>query len=81
MDVTFVSVAVLLLLLLLFASYVKTSPNIAMVISGLTKKPRYLVGKVDSVYRSSKRQTNCIWGRLLWTSRPRRLFPQTTSSM
>ena len=45
MDVTFVSVAVLLLLLLLFASYVKTSPNIAMVISGLTKKPRYLVGK------------------------------------
>ncbi|GKH73505.1 flotillin family protein [Parabacteroides merdae] len=44
MDVTFVSVAVLLLLLL-FASYVKTSPNIAMVISGLTKKPRYLVGK------------------------------------
>lgn len=32
MDVTFVSVAVLLLLLLLFASYVKTSPNIAMVI-------------------------------------------------
>ena len=45
MDVTFVSVAVLLLLLLLFASYVKTSPNIAIVISGLTKKPRYLVGK------------------------------------
>ena len=45
MYVTFVSVAVLLLLLLLFASYVKTSPNIAMVISGLTKKPRYLVGK------------------------------------
>ena len=45
MDVTLVSVAVLLLLLLLFASYVKTSPNIAMVISGLTKKPRYLVGK------------------------------------
>lgn len=45
MDVTFVSVAVLLLFLLLFASYVKTSPNIAMVISGLTKKPRYLVGK------------------------------------
>lgn len=45
MDITFVSVAVLLLLLLLFASYVKTSPNIAMVISGLTKKPRYLVGK------------------------------------
>lgn len=45
MDVTFVSVAVLLLLLLLFASYVKTSPNIAMVISGLTKKPQYLVGK------------------------------------
>lgn len=45
MDVTFVSVAVLLLLLLLFASYAKTSPNIAMVISGLTKKPRYLVGK------------------------------------
>ena len=45
MDVPFVSVAVLLLLLLLFASYVKTSPNIAMVISGLTKKPRYLVGK------------------------------------
>lgn len=45
MNVTFVSVAVLLLLLLLFASYVKTSPNIAMVISGLTKKPRYLVGK------------------------------------
>lgn len=45
MDVTFVSVAVLLLLLLLFASYVKTSPNIAMVISGLTKKPRYLEGK------------------------------------
>ena len=36
---------ILFLLIILRASYVKTSPNVAMVISGLSKKPRYLVGK------------------------------------
>lgn len=81
MDVTFVSVAVLLLLLLLFASYVKTSPNIAMVISGLTKKPRYLVGKGGFRVPFLEKTDKLYLGRLLWTSRPRRLFPQTTSSM
>lgn len=34
-----------LVIALLAVSYVKTSPNVAMVISGLSKKPRYLVGK------------------------------------
>lgn len=33
------------LIVLLVSTYVKTSPNVAMVISGLSKKPRYLVGK------------------------------------
>ena len=36
---------VVAIIILLAISYVKTSPNVAMVISGLSKKPRYLVGK------------------------------------
>ena len=47
-----------------------------MVISGLTKKPRYLVGKGGFRVPFLERQTNMYLGRLLWTSRPRRLFPQ-----
>ena len=39
-------VGIVAFIIILFAiSYVKTSPNVAMVISGLSKKPRYLVGK------------------------------------
>ena len=40
------------IIFLLAISYVKTSPNVAMVISGLSKKPRYLVGKGGISYPS-----------------------------
>ena len=48
------------MVLFVFASYVKTSPQIAYIISGLTKKPKILIGsggfripffqKLDKVY-------------------------------
>lgn len=41
----YVGIGVVALIIFLSLCYVKTSPNEALIISGLTKKPRYLVGK------------------------------------
>ena len=42
---TLIVVAVLLLVLFVFISYVKAPPSFAYIISGLSSQPRVLIGK------------------------------------
>ena len=62
-----IGVAVFLLLLFL-VSYVKTSPQIAFVISGLSKKPKVLIGtggfRIPFLQQLDKIYTGQITGRI-----------------
>lgn len=81
MNIYIIIGIVAFVILFFIISYVKTPPKEAMIISGLSRQPRVLIGKGGFRIPFFERIDRVFWDKPLSISKPARPCPPTTSSM